>query len=125
MGGTPPGSFRRSPWTKNDVRTKMIDFQNWREEQKIDDHAEQKVDRDEFLRICEEYFASTLRGGMITHHEYLQENLTEAVETSRYAVEVNYRTTSKEALEGYAKICLGYVSAALKNHGYHTKHVFA
>jgi hypothetical protein len=50
--------------------------------------------------------------------------LDEAVETSRYSVEVNYRTTSEEALEGFAKICLGYISAAIKKHGFHTKHVF-
>ncbi len=102
----------------------MRDFHEWRDEQKAEEHKEISVLRDEFLRICTEYFATTLHGSMKTHHEYLQQNLVEAVETSRYAVEVNYRTTSKEALEGYAKICLGYVSAALKNHGYHTKHVF-
>lgn len=102
----------------------MKKFNEWRDERNVEQHAEKLVSRDDFVRICEEYFASNLRGGMITHHEYLKENLTEAVETSRYSVEVNYRTTSKEALEGYAKICLGYVSAALKNHGYHTKHVF-
>lgn len=50
--------------------------------------------------------------------------IAEAAETSRYAVEVNYRTTAKEAAEGFAKVCLGYVSAALKRHGFHTKHVF-
>lgn len=54
----------------------------------------------------------------------LNEPIAEAVEVSRYSVEVNYRTKKEEALEGFAKICLGYVSAALKRHGYHTKHVF-
>jgi len=102
----------------------MIDFQDWREEQNISQFTEQSVNMDGFVRICHEYFAATICGGMKTYYEHRQENLTEAAETSRYAVEVNYRTTSKEALEGYAKICLGYVSAALKNHGYHTKHVF-
>jgi hypothetical protein len=102
----------------------MKDFQDWREEQDISEFAEKSVELDEFVRICKEYFAANIRGSMKTYFEHRQENLTEAAETSRYAVEVNYRTTSKEALEGYAKICLGYVSAALKNHGYHTKHVF-
>lgn len=102
----------------------MIDFQEWRQEQNIDHFTEQSVNVDEFVRICQEYFAATICGSMKTYYEHRTENLTEAAETSRYAVEVNYRTTSKEALEGYAKICLGYVSAALKNHGYHTKHVF-
>lgn len=50
--------------------------------------------------------------------------LNEAAETSRYSIEVNYRTSSEEALEGFAKICLGYVSAAIKKHGFHTKHVY-
>lgn len=50
--------------------------------------------------------------------------INEAVEVSRYSVEINYRTTIDESLEGFAKICMGYVSAALKKHGYHTKHVY-
>lgn len=53
-----------------------------------------------------------------------EEHLNEAVEVSRYSVEINYRTKKEEVLEGFAKICLGYVSSALKKHGYHTKHVF-
>lgn len=102
----------------------MKNFHVWRNEQNVDLHNEIKIEREEFLRTCKEYFAVTLQGDMKTHHEYLKKNLIEAVETSRYSVEVNYRTTSKESLEGFAKICLGYISAALKNHGYHTKHVF-
>lgn len=42
----------------------------------------------------------------------------------RYSVDVNYRSKIKEVLEAYAKICLGFVSAALKQDGYHVKHVF-
>ena len=53
-----------------------------------------------------------------------EDSFIESVEVSRYSIEVNYRTTSEEALEGFAKLCLGYISAALKKHGYHTKHVF-
>lgn len=102
----------------------MKNFRNWQNDQNIDNHTEVQVSELELLRICLEYFGCTLRGSMKTYHEHRQENLVEAVETSRYAIEVNYRTTSKEALEGFAKIALGYVSAALKNHGYHTKHVF-
>lgn len=102
----------------------MKNFRNWQDDQKIDNYKEVQVSELELARVCLEYFGSTLRGSMKTYHEHRQENLVEAVETSRYAIEVNYRTTSKEALEGFAKISLGYVSAALKNHGYHTKHVF-
>lgn len=51
-----------------------------------------------------------------------QRTLTEA--DSRYSVEVNFRTKIDEILDSYAKICLGYVSAALKKHDLHVKHVF-
>jgi hypothetical protein len=46
--------------------------------------------------------------------------------TSRYSVEVNFRTKQKEVLEQAGKITLGYVSAALKNHNppYHVKQNF-
>lgn len=102
----------------------MKKFRDWRNDQNIEDFDEIKVSESELARICTEYFGATIRGAMTTYQEFRQENLIEAVETSRYAIEVNYRTTAKEALEGFAKISLGYVSAALKNHGYHTKHVF-
>lgn len=102
----------------------MKEFQKWRNERSVEGLTENKLSQEDFARICLEYFGSTLRGGMKTVYEHRQENLKEAVETSRYSVEVNYRTTGKEALEGFAKISLGYVSAALKNHGYHTKHIF-
>jgi len=45
-------------------------------------------------------------------------------ENTRYSVEVNYRTKSVEVLKGFAKIALGYVSAAMKKRGYHVKQVF-
>lgn len=102
----------------------MLKFQDWRADQNIDDYIEQKVSQDEFVRVCLEYFGATIRGEMKTYQEYRQENLIESVETSRYSIEVNYRTTSKEALESFAKISLGYISAAMKNYGYHTRHVF-
>jgi hypothetical protein len=51
--------------------------------------------------------------------------LNEKVESSRYAVEINYKTTMQEASFGFAKIALGYVSAALKRIGYHVKMVFS
>ena len=50
--------------------------------------------------------------------------LQEATTASRYAVDVNYRTQTKEVAKAFAKIALGYVSAALKQNGYHTKHVY-
>ncbi len=51
-----------------------------------------------------------------------KQNLNE--DNTRYSIEVNYRTRIKEALEAYARITLGYVSAALKHGDYHVKQVF-
>lgn len=50
--------------------------------------------------------------------------LDEATSASRYSVEVNYRSQKQEVLEAFAKIVLGYVSAALKQNGFHIKHVY-
>lgn len=103
----------------------MKKFSNWREENThAIEEATDTVSKDDLLDICKKYFDSSICGNMKTYHEHDNKNLIESVETSRYSIEVNYRTTSKEALEGFAKICLGYISAALKSHGYHTKHVF-
>jgi len=43
--------------------------------------------------------------------------------TTRYSVEVNYRTTAKEAKDGFAKLVLTYISAAAKDKDYHVKKV--
>lgn len=43
---------------------------------------------------------------------------------TRYSVEVNYRSQIDECLLAFAKIVLGYISAAIKQEGYHVKHVF-
>jgi hypothetical protein len=51
-------------------------------------------------------------------------SLTEAADSTRYSVEVNYRTTPDEALEAFAKIALGYASAGIKQHNFHVKHVY-
>ena len=49
----------------------------------------------------------------------------ESVEVSRYSIAVNYRTDPSEVIDAYAKISLGYISAAIKQYGYHTKHVYS
>lgn len=58
-------------------------------------------------------------------NEWVQnkEILNESTNT-RYSVEVNFRSKLDEVLHGYAKICIGYVSAAMKQSGYHVKHVY-
>ncbi len=50
--------------------------------------------------------------------------INETSKMARYSVEVNYRTTFKEAVDAFAKLSLGYASAALKNCGYHVKTLF-
>lgn len=49
----------------------------------------------------------------------------ESVDVSRYSIAINYRTEPEEVLDSYAKISLGYVSAGIKQYGYHTKHVYS
>ena len=47
-----------------------------------------------------------------------------AEEGSRYSIDTNFRTTVDDALESYAKISLGYVSAAMKKSGFHVKQIY-
>lgn len=54
--------------------------------------------------------------------EWMEKRLNEG--NTRYSVEVNYRTKTREVLEGFAKIALGYVSAGLKKQGYHVRQIF-
>jgi len=60
----------------------------------------------------------------IDENTSITELFSEATTATRYSVEVNYRSKVKEVLEAYAKIVLGYVSAALKQNDYHVKQVF-
>jgi len=55
---------------------------------------------------------------------HLKRNLLETSDTSRYSVEVNFRTVPNEVLDAFAKIALGYVSAGIKQHNFHVKHVY-
>lgn len=50
--------------------------------------------------------------------------INESAEATRYSIEVNYRTKSDEVLDAYGKIALGFVSAGIKQHNFHVKHVF-
>ena len=59
----------------------MINFNDWRDRNNTDD--KKTVSREELFRICQEYFGSTIRGGLKTHHEFQFSNIIEAVETSR------------------------------------------
>lgn len=53
-----------------------------------------------------------------------EEVLNESADSTRYSVEVNFRTNPDEVLDAFAKIALGYVSAGIKQHDYHVKHVY-
>lgn len=99
----------------------MKNYNSWK---KSEDLNEVSISKEEFTEMCKKYFDYNLSKSLISYPMYVDKPLVEAVELSRYSIEVNYRTKKEEALEGFAKICLGYVSAALKRHGYHTKHVF-
>ena len=69
-------------------------------------------------------FKDYLRTDSFTIEDSFQSVVLEYTTASRYSVDVNFRTKIKEVLEAYAKISLGYVSAALKQNGYHIKQVF-
>ncbi|MHA2043415.1 MAG: hypothetical protein ACW99G_01400 [Candidatus Thorarchaeota archaeon] len=53
-----------------------------------------------------------------------QNTLCEDVKPTRYSIEINYRSKPEEMMRAFAKIALGYVSASIKQHGYHVKHVY-
>ncbi len=88
----------------------MIDFEEWRDAET--DDAVLAIIRPEVEK----------KSGLTTFEEW--QNLDEGTSHTRYSVEVNYRTTAEEAMESFAKIALGYVSAAMKNYNYHVKHVY-
>lgn len=44
-------------------------------------------------------------------------------DASRYSVGVNYKTNIEEVLNGFAKISLAYISAGLKQSGFHVKRI--
>jgi hypothetical protein len=60
----------------------------------------------------------------IDENTSLKDWLLSEVTSTRYSIEVNYRSTAKEALAAFAKIVLGYVGAAMKQSGYHIKQVY-
>ena len=52
------------------------------------------------------------------------EVLEEGSDYTRYSIEASYRSNKDEILKAFAKICLGYVSAGMKNANYHVRQVF-
>lgn len=99
----------------------MRNFNSWKNDKNLN---KIEINKESFVDVCKKYFDYNLKNSLKSYSEYASKPIVESVEVSRYSVEINYRTTTNEALEGFAKITLGYVSAALKKHGYHTKHVF-
>jgi hypothetical protein len=90
------------------------------------DLADRKQPKKEvkFKEFFELDFAASLAENNLRQCAEDQGFLTESTTSHRYSVEVNFRTEKKEVLESFAKIALGYVSAALKQNGYHVKQVF-
>lgn len=77
------------------------------------------------MRTFREYNESREEVGTCLFLISQDETLSEAADSTRYSVEVNYRTNPDEVLEAFAKIALGYVSAGIKQHDFHVKHVYA
>ena len=61
---------------------------------------------------------------MKTFESWIFSLLNEDVNATRYSVEITYRSKKEEVLNAFAKIALGYISAAIKNYEYHVKQVF-
>jgi len=61
---------------------------------------------------------------MMLFNEWIKQRVISESDASRYSVEVNYRSKIKDVLKSYAKITLGYVSAAIKQNDYHVKQIF-
>ena len=55
--------------------------------------------------------------------ECLGSLLNENKNTTRYSIEINFLTKKDEAIDGFARMVLGYISAAMKKQGYHVKKV--
>lgn len=61
-------------------------------------------------------------------NEWLEQKEPELIplneSTSRYSIEVNYRSKMGEVIDSFAKLSLGYISAGMKNCGFHVKQIF-
>lgn len=102
----------------------MKSINDWKSEKELSKNSVINLNREQFLEVVSKYFRSNLTGNLKTVHQLKDDSINESTETSRYSIHVNYRTTMDDALEGFAKLVLGYVSAGLKKMGFHTKHVF-
>ena len=60
---------------------------------------------------------------MGTFTDWLKNGILLETDT-RYSDEGNFHTKADEVLKNYAKICLGYASAALKKSDFHVRQVF-
>lgn len=102
----------------------MKSIKDWKAEKELDGYSIIHLNREQLLEVSSQYFRSCLTGNLKTVYEMKNSTLHESAETSRYSIHIDYRTTMDDALDGFAKLVLGYVSAGLKKMGFHTKHVF-
>lgn len=85
-----------------------------------------EVSQEEFNETVLCYMATALKNPSLpSWDDFRNQVFIEGSEATRYSIEVNYRTTLKDSQEGFAKVCLGYVSAAMKAQGYHVKLVLS
>ena len=88
--------------------------------QKFTEYHDQRETNESKIYIAQRLLCN----GYDVDEDLIDQVLEEGASATRYSVEVNYRSKAKEVLQAYAKIALGYVSAALKQSGYHVKHVY-
>lgn len=64
----------------------------------------------------------------VMFNEWLEKKEPELIplneDSTRYSIEVNYRTSMDEAIDAFAKLSLGYISAGMKNCGFHVKNIY-
>lgn len=116
--------MRRATGRQLEIGANMKKLSEWRSERDLSAKMPISLTREQLAEVCHDYFRASICGNMRTIQEFRDGSIVESSQNSRYSVEVNFRTKSSEAMEGFAKICLGYISAAMKRHGFHTKHVF-
>jgi len=88
----------------------MVDYKTWLVKHHEELHSQLE-------KVQSEVFS-------IAAKELTKKIFVESSQTSRYSINVDYRTNKEDVMEAFAKLVLGYVSAGLKKMGLHTKHVF-
>lgn len=87
--------------------------------------CEEWAKKTNYKKLPKKKFKEWMEEREFLENKSFSEMVSESVApTTRYSIEVNFRTDPKETLNAFAKICLGYVSAAMKQRDYRVKAVF-